>query len=90
MLAGAYEDAAGLIGLGGFHTGGDQAHDLILQLLAVAADVFVEDHQIHLQPFQSPVVVRLDQLLHQLDVLTVGDGQQHDRQIAGDRMSPQP
>ena len=84
MFAGAYEDTARLIGLGRLHAGGDQAHDLVLQILTVAADIFVEDHQIHLQPFQTPVVVRLDQLPNQLDVFAVGHGQQHNRQIAGD------
>ena len=67
---------------------GDQAHDLVLQLLPVAGVVLVPDHQIDRQPLQPPVRVRLHQLAHQLDARRVGDLQQHDRQVAGDRRSP--
>ena len=48
--------------------GGDQAHDLVVQQLAVAAALLVPDHQVDREALQAPVGVRLHQLAHQFDV----------------------
>ena len=89
LLGRAYENAAGAVDGGGFGAGRDQAHDLVLQPLPVAHVIFVPDHQIDHQTFQAPVGVALDELPREVDVLAVGDLQQHDRQIAGNRVAPE-
>ena len=89
LLRRTHKDAARTIDHVGLDAGGDQAHDLILQLLAVAGLVLVPDHQIHGEAFQPPVRVRLHDLPHQFDIVRIGDLQQHDRQVAGNRMAPQ-
>ena len=71
------------------NTGRNQTHDLVLQQLPVTAAILVPDHQIHHQPLQPPVRMRLDELAHQFDVFRRADLQQHDRQIAGDGIAPQ-
>ncbi|MNP43331.1 hypothetical protein D3C76_1371460 [compost metagenome] len=88
MFTGANEDPSGFVRQGRLHPGGDQPHDLILQILPVTAGILIEDHQVDQQSFEAPVVVCLNELLHQPDILTVGDGQQHDWQIAGNRIAP--
>lgn len=89
VLDGAHEDTAGAVEHIGLGVGGDQAQDGVLQLLAIAGLAFVPDHQIRTQAFQAPVRVRLHQLAHQVQIVRVGDAQQHDRQVAGDGMTPQ-
>ena len=89
LLCRTHKDAARTIDHIGFDARRDQSHDLVLQLLAIPGLVFIPDHQIHRQTFQPPVRVRLHDLSYQFDVFCIGDLQQHDRQIAGNRMSPQ-
>jgi hypothetical protein len=59
-----------------------------LQHLAVTGAILVPDHQVHRQPFQTPVGMRLNQLPHQFDIGKVADAQQHDRQVARDGITP--
>ena len=68
----------------------DEPHDLILQQLPISGLVFVPDHQVDGQALEAPVGVRLHELPRQVDVGGVGDLQQHDRQVAGNRLPPQP
>jgi hypothetical protein len=62
------EDAAGPIHHMRLHARGDQAQDLVLELLPVTGAVFVPDHQVHGQSLQAPIGMRLHQLLDQRDV----------------------
>ena len=68
---------------------GNQPHDLFVEQLPVTGVIFVPDHQVHRQSFQTPVRVGLDELAHQIDIGRVSDLQQHDRQIAGNGVAPQ-
>ena len=90
LLRRAHEDATGPVDHVRFDARGDQAHDLVLQLLPVTGLVLVPDHQVDRQPLQPPVGVRLHQLPHQFDVGRIADLQQHHRVVAGDRLAPQP
>ena len=89
LLRRPHENAARAILHDAIRARRDQAQNLVLQLLPVAGVIFVPDHQVHRQPFQAPVCLRLDELADQFDVGRVGDLQQHDRQIAGDGVAPQ-
>ena len=83
------EDATGPFRKVSFNAGGDQAQNLLLQLLPVPGLVLIPYDQIHRQPLQSPIRMGLDQLADQLDTIGIGDLHQNNRQIAGNRMSPQ-
>ena len=79
LVDGAHENAAWLVGRVGAHAGGDEALDLILEQLAIAAGVFVENDQVGGQSFEVPIGLGLDELFHQRDVGAVGHVKQHDR-----------
>jgi hypothetical protein len=53
------------------------------------AAVLVDDHEVDGQALQAPVLVRAQQLAHLREVGDVVDAQQHDRQVARDRVGPQ-
>ena len=89
LLGWPYEDAPWPVDHARPDVRGDQAHDLLLQLLPVAGVVFVPDHQVDHQAFQAPVRMGLHQLPDQVDVGGIHDLQQHDRQIAGNGIAPQ-
>ena len=61
-----------------------------MQALPVTGMVLVPDHQIDGQAFQPPVGMGLDQLADEIDIGGIADLQQDDRQIAGNRIAPQP
>ena len=63
--------------------------DRDLQVLHVGRSALVDDDQIDREPLHAPVLVGAQQLADLGDVLDVVDPQQHDRQVAGDRMRPQ-
>ena len=90
VVGGPHEDAAGPVDDAAFAAAGDQPHDLVVQLLAVSRLVLGPDHEVHDQPFQAPVRTRAEQLADEVDVRQVADLQQHDRQVARDRITPQP
>ncbi len=90
LLGRAHEDAPRAVDQAGFAAGGHQAHDQVLELLAVTRLVLVPDHQVHRQAFLPPVGVGLDQLLHQGNVGQVAHLQQDDRQVAGNALAPEP
>ncbi len=90
MLHRPHENAARPIDHAGLDARGDQSNDLFLQLLPVTGVILVPDHQIHRQPFQAPVGMGLYELAHEIDIGRVANLQQHDRQIAGDGVTPQP
>ena len=73
----------------GFDTGRDEPDDLFLKLLPIAVAILVPDHQIHRQPLEAPVGVRLHELAHEFDMGGVGNLQQHDRQVTGDCVAPE-
>ena len=83
------ENATGSIDDMRFDAGSDQAHDLLLEPLPVAVVILVPDHQIHGQSLETPVGMRLHELAHELDVGGIGDLQQYDRQVAGNRVAPE-
>ena len=83
-----YENAAWPIGQIGFDAGGNKPHDLVMEELPVTRMVFVPDRQVYCQPFQAPIRVGLHKLAHQLDIGRIFYFQQHDRQVAGDGISP--
>ena len=84
-----YEDPARPVDGMCFDAGGYQAHDLVLEPLAVADVVLVPDHEVDHQAFQAPVRVAADHLAREIDVRRVRDLHQHDRQVAGNRVAPQ-
>ena len=90
LLAAAHEDAARLVHQRRFRAGGDEVHDRVLQRLAVDRVVFVPDDQVDGESLHPPVGVSLHGLADQLDARVVADADQHDRQIAGDAVAPQP
>ena len=90
LLGRADEDRARAVRRIRLDAGRDEADDLILEHLPVAGAILVPDHEVHRQPLQAPVGVGLHELAHQLDVGRVADLQQHDRQVAGHRVAPQP
>ncbi len=85
----ADENAARPVDRVRFRAGRDQPDDLVLEPLAVADVLLVPDHEIDDQALQAPVGVAADQLARELDVRGIRDLQQHDRMIAGDRVSPE-
>ena len=90
LLGLTHEYSAGTIDEMRFDAGRDQAENLLLQLLPIHIVVLVPDHQIDREPLEPPVRVRLHQLADQIDARCLRDLQQHDRQIARDRVTPQP
>ncbi|MNE58975.1 hypothetical protein D3C80_1540380 [compost metagenome] len=89
LLRGAHEDTAGAIEQRGLAAGGDDAHDQILQLLAVTGLVFVPDHQVQRQALLSPIGMGKHHLLDQVDVGRVADLHQHDWQVPRQPLAPQ-
>jgi hypothetical protein len=89
LLRRTHEDATGPVNRAGFDARGDQPHDLFLQLLPVTGVIFVPDHQVHHESFQAPVSMGLHKLAHEIDVGRSADLKQHDRQVAGDGVTPQ-
>ena len=89
LVRGSYKDAAWPIGHVGFKARGNQPHDLFVEQLPVTGVIFGPDHQVHGQSFQAPVCVGLDELAYQIDIGRVCNLQQHNRQIAGNRVAPQ-
>ena len=71
-----------------FDARGDQPDNLFLEPLPVAVVIFVPDHQIHGQPLEAPIRMRLHELAHQFDIGAVGDLQQDDRKIARNGVAP--
>ncbi len=89
LLCMTNENAAGTIDDMCFDTGSDQPDDLLLQPLPIHVVIFVPDHQIHGQPLEAPVGVRLHELAHKFDIVGVGNLQQYDRQVTGDGVTPE-
>ena len=83
-----HENSTGFIHHMRFDARGNQSHDLFLQQLAVSGAIFVPHHQVHDQSFQAPISVGLYQLAYQIDIRQVANLQQHDRQIARNRIAP--
>ena len=73
VLGGAHKNATRPINHMRLYSRGDQAHDLFLQHLPIAAAIFVPDHQVDDQALESPVGVRLYQLAHQIDIFGGAD-----------------
>ena len=59
-----------------------------LQVLKIGGRSLVQDDEINGQLLHPPIFVGAQQLPRDVDVLDVIDAQQHDRQIAGDAVSP--
>ena len=68
---------------------GDDAHDLVVQRLAVSRGILVPDHQVHGYALQSPVGVGLNHLSDQNEVFVIRDAHKHDGQVARDAVGPQ-
>src|SRR5689334_1096500 len=90
LLGVAHENAAGPIDEAGFDARSDQPQDLLLQPLPVDVVIFVPDDQVDRQSLQTPVGVCLHELPYKVDVAGSRYLQQHDRQVAGNRVAPQP
>ena len=89
LLRMPHEDAARPVDEVRFDAGSDQSEDLLLKPLPIDVVIFVPDDQVDRKPLQAPIRVRLDQLPYQVDVAGGGNLQQHDRQVAGDRVAPE-
>jgi hypothetical protein len=84
-----HEDAAALIEPGARTAAAHQAEDLVLHALEVAAGVLVHNHQIDAQALEPPVLMGLEQLLHQRQIIAGVDLHHNDREIARDAIGPQ-
>src|SRR5687768_15938170 len=60
-----------------------------LQLVAVAVLVLVEDDEVHGEPLPAPVLMRAQQLPHDLAVPDLVDPDQHDREVPRYPVPPQ-
>ncbi len=60
-----------------------------MQLLTVAGVILVPDHQVYRQALQPTVGVSLYELARQIYIRRIADLQQHDRQVAGNGVTPQ-
>ena len=58
--------------------------------LRVGGPFRIEDHQIGGNPLQAPVLVRPQELPHDIPLLVPLDAHQSDRKIAGDAVGPEP
>ncbi|MNM60737.1 hypothetical protein D3C81_720270 [compost metagenome] len=85
-----HENAARAIKQARLRTGGHHPQNLVLQFLPIAGLAVVPDDQVGVEALLAPVRMRLHQLPDQFHVVRVGDLEQHDGQVARDRMAPQP
>jgi hypothetical protein len=60
-----------------------------LQILDVGRCAFIEDDEIDGRSLHSPVLLRPEQLVHDIQILHIADSQQHDRQ-SPESPAPQP
>ena len=60
-----------------------------MQNLAVGGVIFVPDHQVHRQAFQTPVRMGLYEMAHQIDIRLIFDLKQDDGQITGNGVAPE-
>ena len=81
-MRGPHEDTAWLVYQARFQAACDQAHDQVLQVLAVTGAILVPDHQVHGQALQSPVGMGQHHLPDQVDVGGIADLHQHHRHVA--------
>ena len=72
-----------------FDTGSDQPDDLFLELLPIARRDPRSRSPDPRPALEAPVGMRLHELAHEFDIGGVGDLQQHDRQVSGDRVAPE-
>ena len=66
-----------------------QSLDRDLKFLDVRGLAIVQDDQIDSELFHPPIFVRLQKLLHDVEVFDVRDAQKNDRQISGNALPPQ-
>jgi hypothetical protein len=69
--------------------GADQGLDRHLEILHIRRPALVQDHEIDGELLHSPVFVRLQNLMNEIEILDVGYSQQDDGQIARNPMRPQ-
>ena len=89
LLFATNENAARSIQRVSFGPGRDQPDDQVLQHLSIARKPFVPDDQIDRKSLKPPEGMRMNELSHEVDLLGIADAQNHDRQVAGDAVSPQ-
>ena len=63
--------------------------ELRVDFVQVADRVLVENHDIGAQAFEPPVLLRLQDLIHQRHVVIAVDADEQDGQIAGDAVRPE-
>ncbi len=85
----SHEHAARLVQQLGLGAGGDEPQDLVVEHAPVTRGVFVPDHQVGQQAPHPPVGMRPEQVAHQVQVVGVAYAEQHDREVARDRVSPE-
>jgi hypothetical protein len=68
----------------------DECRELAVHLVQVARRVLVQDHDVRAQSLEPPVLLGLQHLAHERQVVLLDDAHQQDRQVARDRMRPQP
>src|SRR5882724_2489909 len=90
LICYAYKDAAGTIRDIPFYAGADQAQQLTLQQLAITSMILIPDHEVYDQPLETPVGMCLHQLFDQVDIGRVFYLYQHDGQVAGNGIAPEP
>ena len=52
--------------------------------------MFVDDHEVHVEELQSPILMRPQELADDIEVRHLVDPDEDDRQVAGDAVRPQP
>ena len=60
-----------------------------MEVFGVGGAVLVDDHDIDVEPLETPVLVRPQQLPNDVDVVELVDADHHDRQVAGDPVRPE-
>ena len=69
--------------------GAHQGLNSHLEILDIGRAALVQDHEIDGELFHSPVFMRLQNLVNEIEIFDIGDSQQDDRQIARNPLGPQ-
>ena len=61
-----------------------------MEVVGIGGAVLVDDHEIDVEQLEAPILVSSQQLPNDVDVVELVDPNQHDRQVAGDAVRPEP
>ena len=90
LFATTHEDAAGTVDESCLRAGGDESDDRLVQDLPVDGVILVPDDEVDVEAIHPPPGVGANRLVHQFELVSIADADQHDRQIARDAVPPEP